>query len=242
MTAPSASVFVRSAALAGGIAALAWLGLQFTELRAATDAAAAAMLVAWGTCAWRVLSDGRARSSAALEESSRRDDSREMVRAVTDYVRTESQHAYDEVERVRDLIGNAVEGLSTNFSTLQPLTQQQRQLVAEIVVATDSASEGRSVTETAEELRPLMNGFVDILVDSARDLQFEDIARQALEPMFQNLGRLQQQDSHMDAALTDGAAQPAAPALRRSLQALLEDARHSNPPPVAAASMRAGDV
>ena len=189
MTVPDKNGFHRAAAVAGAVAASAWLVLLATDWIVATHTAAAVALLAWGTAAWRVLS--LEPEPAVADPASMLDpdhELQEVTTAMTDYVRAEAEHMRGEVDRVRALLSEAIGGLNESFARLQGAALEQKQTVHDIVARTDSAGGDHGVQAFAAQVRAVMESFIEILTDvsqqSVRTVHQIDDMKEHLDRIF----------------------------------------------------------
>ncbi|MEE4360599.1 MAG: methyl-accepting chemotaxis protein [Pseudomonadales bacterium] len=157
--------FYRAAAVAGALAASAWLVLMATPFTVAANTAAAVALLAWGTGAWRILTDTSPPEPEVATTVDAGAEVEAITEAVTDYVRAEADHMRGEVDRVRTLLSEAISGLHSSFARLQSAAHEQRQTVAAIVNQSDKENGSRGIQAFADEVHEVMESFVEILSD-----------------------------------------------------------------------------
>lgn len=238
MTAPATvGPLWRSARHLGALAAAIWLLLLASPWPAVGHVAAAVALLFWGHCAW---STGRG-ANAALEASAA-NERRAVATIMAEHVEHETAGLHDEIDRVRTLLADAVDGLGQSFELLRVQAYEQRALVQELVVPTEPETSGvtpeavRRANEQAEQIDRAV-------ADAVRHLQFEDLVAQSLEPLRaigDRLNTLGPQAKDI-LALSANAGEDAQ-VLRESLAATRATSRARARRSVAQGSMAAGEV
>lgn len=228
----------RNASYIGAIAAAAWLPLLATPWPQAAHGAAAIALLCWGPAAWHTRrhpsDDSQATTSA---------DGRVVAAVMAEHLERETDTLNTEIERVRTLLADAVDGLGQSFELLREQACAQRALVRELVAPTESDASGTAPPDTMRRANEQAEQVDQAVANAVRHLQFEDLATQSLEPLRAMGERLDALGPHVAQVLAadDHKGNPAE-ALRESLAALRAAERAQTHRPVTQTSMAAGKV